>query len=389
MSITEQAPASTISLTPSERVVLDVVRRRRPIPRSEIAPLTSLTQSTVHRILDSLARKHLIRFGPLKSDRPGKPTPLVELTDDYAYAIGISVNTDEIRMAIVNLRGEPLGDIIVTDGVADCAASLDRLQDIAAEMTANLGILPHHLISVTLGISGYFLDDGIRISPPLPLADWGLRDLAADLKERFASECYVENSSTASAVGEALLGLGRDLSTFAYLSFNYGFGGGLIVEGEPYRGHHGNAFEISAIYTPEEMSQRPALGLLIRHLHAHGTDVDSVATLRREFSLAWPGVESWIDQVLPQLNRAIWVANALCDPEAIVFGGEIPAELAQAMIDRVSVQPQEVARYGQPPPTARLAIAKAANHGGAVGAASVGLHRRFFATEGAAGALRA
>jgi predicted NBD/HSP70 family sugar kinase len=68
-------------------------------------------------------------------------------------------------------------------------------------------------------------------------------------------------------------------------------------------------------------------------LRAKGVAVSNVAELREIFDLNWPGVEEWIEEVKPYLNRAIDAMWAVFDPAAIVFGGELPRNLGERLIE--------------------------------------------------------
>ena len=49
----------------------------------------------------------------------------------------------------------------------------------------------------------------------------------------------VENDATVAAIGERLYGVGRVAGSFFYLHFNLGVGGGVVVDGQHYRGAQG------------------------------------------------------------------------------------------------------------------------------------------------------
>ncbi len=178
--------------------------------------------------------------------------------------------------------------------------------------------------------------------------------------------------------GESLRGVGLWCQTFAYLSFNYGFGGGLILEGKPFHGFHGNAGELSGIYNPDESVHRPALQYLLRTLQDNGVEVRSVDALYRRFDPAWPGVEDWLTETMPQVDRLIATLIAVIDPQAIVFGGQLPRSLGRMMIDRVHMPSKRAHRYGVGPKEARLVLSETEGDASAIGAALLPLKVRYF-----------
>jgi len=118
---------------------------------------------------------------------------------------------------------------------------------------------------IGVAITGFFVGRGARVNPPEALEDLALIDLDAVLYEAFRLPVWIENDGAAAAIGESLLGVGRWAPSFAYLYFATGFGGGLIVDGAPVRGAHGNAGEFSSVLPPP-LFERPTLELL-RLLH--------------------------------------------------------------------------------------------------------------------------
>jgi predicted NBD/HSP70 family sugar kinase len=189
---------------------------------------------------------------------------------------------------------------------------------------------------------------------------------------------WLENNATTGAIGESLRGAGLWCSTFAYLSFNYGFGGGLILDGKPFYGFHGNAGEFSGIYNSDESPKRPALQYLIQTLQENGIDIRSIDELRQRFDPSWPGVEEWLEQTMPMLDRLIVTLIAVLDPQAIVFGGQLPPELGRMMIARAHMSFTRVHRYGVGPREAKLVLSETRGDAGAIGAALLPLKLRYF-----------
>lgn len=365
------------SVTTSERLVLDLVRRHEPVRRSVLHTHTALTQPSVHRLVDRLVAKGLVRLGPLVVHGPGKPSPELHLDRRFVRSIGVSVNTDAITLRLVDLACEPLAEACI-DGRS--AHREDALTLIAAEVGRLLvadGARLEQVAGVCLALPAYFVGPGL-MSPPSPLADWGGIDLRRELAYHLKATCHLdvachlENNATTAAIGESLVGVGRWASSFAYLSFNYGFGGGVIVDGQPYRGAHGNAMEISRLFTDDELGHRPALALLIDRLQRDGIDISSVQELRARFDPGWAPVEDWINDVLPALNRAVWAISAVVDPEAIVLGGELPDALGDRLVERIARYATTHHRGGTPIP-APLVVRSEVPGGAALGAALVPL----------------
>ena len=362
----------------NERLILDIVRNHEPIRRATITAHTNLTQQSIHRLVEALVARGLLRAGaPFKGAR-GQPSPTIELERQAVYSVGISVNTDAVTLSLADFGCDIVDQEVLRGVPVDRKATLAILAEKLSSILARHEISRASVIGLGFAMSGFFVGDDRRFNAPEPLRDWSLVDLQPELEHVFGVPVWLDNNATTGAIGESLRGVGRWCKTFAYLSFNYGFGGGLILEGRPYLGFHGNAGEFSIIYNPDEMLRRPALQYLIATLRESGVDIGSVEELRQNFDPSWPGVESWLSETMPMLDRLIATLAGVIDPQAIVFGGQLPPELGRMMIARARLPSQRPHRYGAAPPGPRLVLSETKGDASAIGAALLPLKFRYF-----------
>lgn len=362
-------------LIASERLILDLVRRSGAITRAAISAQTELAQQSVHRLIEQLIERGLLRAGEMIKNGRGQPSPRIELVREAAYSLGVSINTDSMSVCLADLGCHILEEVQLRTAPTSRNASLAAINDAIDRILTRNHVSRDRLIGVGFAMTGYFVADDRQMNAPEPLQDWSLIDLAPILERAFGLPVWIDNNATTAAIGESLLGAGRWAKSFFYLSFNYGFGGGVVINGKPYFGAHGNAGEMT-LCTPEEAENRPALRYLIDELRANGIDIDSVEDLRMRFDPAWPGVETWITRTLPVLDRTINAIAGLFDPEAIVFGGQLPAALGRMLIERARFW--GVHRYGIGPPRPKLVLSEANGDAAANGAALVLLKNSFF-----------
>ncbi|WCK80218.1 ROK family protein (plasmid) [Agrobacterium fabrum] len=103
----------------------------------------------------------------------------------------------------------------------------------------------------------------------------------------FERPVWALNGGKTGTVAESMFSVGRYIKDFAYLSFNYVFGGGLIWNGELLHGGNGNAGEFSQMYDDEEVHMRPALQLVMEKLRprcGRGIDHLSAQAFRSEMA---------------------------------------------------------------------------------------------------------
>ncbi|MEP1208390.1 MAG: ROK family transcriptional regulator [Rhizobiaceae bacterium] len=344
----------------SERQILDIIHRSPGISRSALTKHTRYKQQSVHRMVDSLAARKLLQIGEPTISGRGKPSPALTVNPRGGFAIGISVNTDAIRLSVVNLGCELIDwEFVETDPTRRDLAIQD-IVSAASSFTKKLGIDTGHIIGYGVAITGFRMGRQDVFMPPLPLKQWSEAALAPLFTEAFGHSVWIENNANAGAIAESLVGAGRQHSTFCYLSFNYGFGGGMIVDGEPLVGAHGNAGELGTMFRPDQRTSRPALEELIKRIRAAGGDVESIRALIQQFHPDLPGVRAWVEEVMPMLELTIRAISATMDPSAIVFGGEAPPQLQQMLIDHC--KPFEAVLSGREKP-ARPVLLKSAISG--------------------------
>ncbi|AJC79988.1 ROK family transcriptional regulator protein [Rhizobium etli bv. phaseoli str. IE4803] len=354
-------------VSPNERDLLRLIWRNPGLSRSEVTGHTDLTQQSVYRILDQLEERGIVSFGsPKPGAGRGQPSPTLRLDGRAAFSCGISVNTDVIGICLMDLSGKVLAESSITLRERSMAQSLDLVREQLIEHQRENDLSDEAFFGIGFAIAGFHVS-GTRFNAPLPLHEWSLIELGPLLTDFFKKPVWVHNGGKAGTVAESMFGAGRYIKHFAYLSFNYGFGGGLVSNGELLHSGVGNAGEFSGMYDAEENKRRPALQYLIERLNDNGLDIPSITYMRKHFDPKWPGVAEWVDDVTPAYSRLINAIWAIFDPQGIVFGGQIPAALAQMLIDRTEIFDRP--RYGVPRPRPKLIISEIASDASAMGAA--------------------
>lgn len=366
----------TTVVSSNERKLLQLIWRNPGISRSEITGHTDLTQQSVHRILDQLAERGIIRLGLAKPGLGrGQPSPMLRLNGSHAYACGISVNTDIIGICLVDLAGKILGEREVPLRETTMLEALRLVKEQVSDLQKLNDLSDMDFFGTGFAIAGYHVD-GTRHNAPLPLHEWSMIELGPIIANLFDRPAWIINGGKSGAIAESLFGTGRFIRHFAYLSFNYGFGGGVIIDGELLQGGNGNAGEFSGLYDEIETERRPALQYLIDRVNRNGIDVPSIHYMRRNFDPHWPGVSEWVDDVTPAYIRLVNAIRATLDPQAIVFGGQIPPALASMLIERTKIFDRP--RYGVHRGGPKLIISEIASDAAAMGAAIMPFRRMFY-----------
>ena len=247
-------------------------------------------------------------------------------------------------MSANRVIGVDLGGTKIAAGGVDHAGRIERRRELATPTDS-----PGAVVAALEGVVESLLDDevgalGLGVpstvdqrtgtvvsSVNLPLADVPLR---ARVAERFGLPCGIDNDANAAAIGEWHAGAGRGTRNLVMLTLGTGVGGGLVLDGRPYRGSVGAAAELGHIVI--EHDGRPCQGNCTGrgHLEAYATgpaaaedarevfgpDADTHVLLERAHD-GDEGALAILDAIARRLGSALGTLVNVFNPETIVIGG--------------------------------------------------------------------
>ncbi|MGI6286023.1 ROK family protein [Neomoorella humiferrea] len=162
---------------------------------------------------------------------------------ERSYVLGVDLGGTKIAFGLVDQAGRVINEMIVPTRPDDGAAGvIERivtgLRLVGAEAGKGGGIK-----GVGMALPGVFDSDGGRVILSANL-NWRNVPVGEILTRELNLPLFLENDARAAAWGEKCFGHGRNVENLLYIAIGTGIGGGLILGGRIYRGHHGNAGEI-------------------------------------------------------------------------------------------------------------------------------------------------
>jgi len=362
-------------LNRSERRLLDLLFRHGSLTQAAIAEETDLTQQSISRIVSTMMEAGLLQSGErVVTGRRGYPSAAVQLNPAFTISVGVAIMPDAVSIALMDFAGTVLAEqhqifkSLRIDPVLDWTyGAVERLRaDLrTVQIPAGIGV----------GIPGSFVGDGPGFNTPYSLEEWANIDIAGRFADRFDLPVWADNDGNVAALGESMIGVGRWAPSFAYLYIGSGVGGGVVLNGEVWRGRHGNAGEFAG-GLPANIYPFPNLELLRQLVARHGQTYDTVDQLVAAFDPGWPAIDEWIARVRDSLSIIVSNATAILDLDAVVLGGRMPRALAERVIPAIELYDQR--RRSQKRPMARIVPAETAGDATAIGAAMLPLKQRFF-----------
>ncbi|WP_226016448.1 ROK family transcriptional regulator [Novosphingobium sp. FKTRR1] len=350
----------------NQRVTLHAIRVNGPITRVDLARITGLTPPSIANITKRLAAEGLIVEAGQQRGGRGQPATKLVVNKDACHALGVNIDRDHITVVLVNFAGEVLAQATRDIGFPAPEDVQEHYRASAEGLVAQAGIDPDLLVGVGVAMPDDF---GLVDLPgrPTDYERWESADIAALLAEPFRLPVFVENDAAAAAMGEQQLGHGLRAASFFYLLVSSGLGGGLVIDGNYFRGANGRSGEIGFLLAkggPEQVQSLVSLsgvyrmmadeGLTQQQLHSDAPQLDQVR-------------KRWIEAASDQLVDPLVSINCLINPGAVIIGGRLPAgwidDLSHALNAKLAAHRHHV------PVLAPVLKARLATEAPAVGAA--------------------
>src|ERR1700684_4320221 len=86
-------------------VILNLIRRRQPISRAELARISGLQRSTVSLITEQLIQERWVVYGPTGRLPRGRRPTFLRLNDQRAI-IGVDIRPSQTTIALADVNGK-------------------------------------------------------------------------------------------------------------------------------------------------------------------------------------------------------------------------------------------------------------------------------------------
>jgi glucokinase len=241
--------------------------------------------------------------------------------------IGVDVGGTKILAAVVSAAGEIEARVERPTVVSSEQALLEELDSAVEELRSAHG----DIAALGFGIPSRIDQRTGRAvaSVNIPLTDVPFRDR---MHERHGLPVAIDNDGNAAAIAEWKVGAARGAGYVVMLTLGTGVGGGLILDGQPYRGARGGGAELGHIVVEldgppcacggrghlEAVASGKAASEVARELY--GPDADSHELVRH----AEAGDEQAVE-AMAKIGRFLGAGFAtfvnIFEPELIVIGG--------------------------------------------------------------------
>jgi glucokinase len=254
--------------------------------------------------------------------------------------LGIEIGGSKLQLGLGEGDGKLAG---LWRGTVDVAAGADgirrQITQMVPELLGQANLERSQIQGIGIGFGGP-VDDATRtVIKSHQIEGWDNFPMADWISELLCWPAVLGNDADVAGLAEALFGAGKGLSPIFYITIGSGIGGGLIINGEIYRGCGRGAAEIGHLrlgFFEEVTLEMMASGWAIDN-KAKASPHGEINSARDIAQFALRGDEAaWdiLDEAWEAMAEAIVSAIALVCPRRIVIGGGV-----SLMGERVLFQP--------------------------------------------------
>jgi predicted NBD/HSP70 family sugar kinase len=321
-------------------MILNIIRERQPISRSNIAKLTGLNKSTVSKFISELLEEDLIYEEVHIDQNIGRNPINLYLKLNKFYVGAINIDSAITRFAVVDIDGSIKGQSSIDTApqnpelfTQECIIELLRLSK-----TLNI----NQLEGLGVNIAG-IVDSKNLIVNYAPNLGWEEFDIGKVIRKKMPhiNILSVGNDAKSSALAELWFGDHEmNLSNFVFLSVGNGIGSGIVVENKLINGEYQAAGEFGhmIIYEGGELCTCGNYGcweayasdraIVSHYLEKRPGEIDhNIDIMAQDIIDLARNKDPLAIEVLKQTGfyLGLGIANIIkaVDPHAIIIGGKL------------------------------------------------------------------
>ncbi|KKN11255.1 hypothetical protein LCGC14_1028320 [marine sediment metagenome] len=155
------------------------------------------------------------------------------------YAIASDLGATNLRVGLVSMKGQ-LEQKIELETPQD---NPDEVINLIVNAVSRLDIKNKAVSGIGVGIGGLvdFNNGKVLYAPNFTFENIYLKEI---LSSKFKLPVFIDNDANTAALGEKVFGSGKNIDNMVLLTLGSGIGGGIIIDGQIYRGSSGVAGEI-------------------------------------------------------------------------------------------------------------------------------------------------
>jgi len=223
----------------NQATILELIRVNKAISKADIASITGLSPNATGMITLNLINDDFLYVSGIGESSGGRKPDLLSLKPNSYYSMGVDIDTDRIRFALIDITGQ----IIYRSRIAvNCVGNYKATFEIInSEIKKNY---KDKLLGVGFAIAGQVdaKSETIISAPNLKWKNINILDVIS-----IDVPVFLENESITSSIYENWSGICQGVQNFICINSKSGIGAGIFINGKIYKGASGSAGEVGHI----------------------------------------------------------------------------------------------------------------------------------------------
>ncbi|GAB2571158.1 ROK family transcriptional regulator [Gracilibacillus alcaliphilus] len=306
-------------------LLLSLIQKHKKISRSQLSKFTGISNTTVGKITKSLMKDDLIIEKGQTEGEIGRKASLLEINPKGAFIIGISIDINSIKIALVTLNGEIVDKTQVACKVKHHPReTLDQLITLTKQFIENK---PKKILAIGISMPGLISwPDGLAVR--VPQFNWHEVEVRDYLKDKLNFDIFVDNDVRSVLLAEYLFGNLNNMHNSTCIYIGSGVGSSVMINGQIVRGHNNMLGEIghTTMNPNGALCDCGRLGCLQTYICISEIEKQTQRSMD-EVILAYKNNEDWAVRVIDRAKNYLGIAisNIICtyNPEAVLLAGPL------------------------------------------------------------------
>ncbi len=331
-----------------KKKILNLLYRNDTLSGPIIGKRIGVSLPTAISLLNELTDLNYVEQRGTGESRGGRKPTLFGLSDNSIYILACEIERYRAKLIVYNSHNKPVTPLMKFDTSIDDDQLTDKIFQHARQLIDENNIDEERLLGIGITMPGLIDEEkGINYT----IKNKAFQNVKQRLEEKFEKLVYVNNDARMQAYGEYVFGAAKGHKNAMVVTWSYGVGLGLIVDGKLYNGAYGFAGELSHIQLVEDgnlciCGKRGCLEtvasayVLVREAKK-GIEENKISQLTRQFknrldelkpedviNAAKAGDEFSIHllhQIGLALGKGLSITLQLLNPDIIVLGGPVSA----------------------------------------------------------------
>lgn len=328
--------------------ILNLLYRYETLSGPVISKRIGVSLPTAMSLLNELTELNYIETRGTGKSRGGRKPTLFGLSNNSIFIIACEIERYRAKVIIYNSNNQSVTPLVKFETSIDDNQLVDKIYKHAKHLITDNKIDEKRILGVGVTMPG-LIDEvqGINFT----IKNKTHQNIKKRLENKFGKIVYVNNDARMQAYGEYIFGAAKGHKNAIVVTWSYGVGLGIIIDGKLYNGAYGFAGELSHIQLVEDgnlciCGKRGCLEtvasayVLVREAKK-GIKENKISQLTRQFknradelkpedviSAAKAGDEFSIHllhQVGLALGKGLSITLQLLNPDIIVLGGPLSA----------------------------------------------------------------